>query len=88
MTPTARVRPVDRARAVALGWYWWVRGYYREGRRWLDRAVEQSPGPNSQLRAEALRMSGILASFDGDHVAAIKRFDEALALNHSLGDRL
>ncbi len=74
--------------AVALGWYWWVRGYYREGRRWLDRAVERSPGPNSQLRAEALRMSGILASFDGDHVAAIERFDEALALNHALGDRL
>jgi predicted ATPase/DNA-binding CsgD family transcriptional regulator/Tfp pilus assembly protein PilF len=74
--------------AVALGWYWWVRGYYREGRRWLDRAAEQSPGLNSRLRAEALRMSGILASFDGDHLAAIDRFDDALTLNHSLGDRL
>jgi predicted ATPase/DNA-binding CsgD family transcriptional regulator len=74
--------------SLALSWYWWVRGYYEEGRRWLDRAVEQSPELNSALRAEALRMSGILASFDGDHLAAVELFDEALALNHALGDRL
>jgi predicted ATPase/DNA-binding CsgD family transcriptional regulator len=74
--------------SLALSWYWWVRGYYGEGRRWLERAVEQSPEPNSALRAEALRMSGVLASFDGDHLAAVALFDEALALNHALGDRL
>jgi predicted ATPase/DNA-binding CsgD family transcriptional regulator len=72
----------------ALAWYWWVRGYFAEGRRWFDRALEQAPTPGSERRAEALRMSGILASFDGDHVAAVELFDEALAMHRSLGDRL
>jgi predicted ATPase len=72
---------------LALGWYWWVRGYYGEGRRWFDCALQQCPA-GSERRAEALRMSGILASFEGDHRAAVELFDEALALNRSLGDRL
>jgi predicted ATPase/DNA-binding SARP family transcriptional activator len=67
--------------------FWYVRGYYTEGRRWLDHAladVEEQPAP---LRAAALKAAGILATEQGDHDAGQNRAAEALRLYRGLDDR-
>jgi predicted ATPase/DNA-binding CsgD family transcriptional regulator len=74
--------------SLAMGWYWWVRGFFREGRDWLEQALRESADLDSAQRAEALRMAGTLASYDGDHEAAAVLFDETFALSRGLGDLL
>jgi predicted ATPase/transcriptional regulator with XRE-family HTH domain len=91
----------DRERAVRLGralwWFWSVRGYSSEGRRWLDRILDDAlplvEGATSkhaigpQLRsniATALLAAGHLALFQGDFVAARDRLGASLAIWHEL----
>jgi predicted ATPase/DNA-binding SARP family transcriptional activator len=67
--------------------FWYVRGYYSEGRRWLEHAladVQEQPAP---LRAAALKAAGILATEQGDHNAGQNRAAEALGLYRDLDDR-
>lgn len=40
--------------AAALTPFWKTRGYFREGQKWLQRAVDASPGAQPGLRARAL----------------------------------
>src|SRR6266540_2048445 len=56
----------------ALWWFWFVRGYASEGRRWLERVfdlVERIPAPAVAL-ARPLYGAGLLALFQGDYAAA------------------
>ncbi|CAN5191185.1 BTAD domain-containing putative transcriptional regulator [soil metagenome] len=73
--------------ASSIWWFWWVRGYAAEGRRWIDRVLREAgdiPGP---CRARCLLGSGALASAQGDHEAAIAAAREGLALARKSGDR-
>jgi predicted ATPase len=65
--------------AVALARYWSHRGYYAEGRRWLQAALAQVAKP-SQMRAEALLWAGRLARMQGDVEAARPLCLESLLL--------
>jgi len=59
----------------ALWWFWFVRGYASEGRRWLERVfdlVERIPAPAVAL-ARPLYGAGLLALFQGDYAAARAR---------------
>jgi predicted ATPase/class 3 adenylate cyclase len=73
--------------AMALTTFWDARGYWREGRRWLESLLAQ-PGVSSpsRLRATGLRAAGFLAWHQGDAAAAQRLFAVALAINRALGD--
>jgi len=72
--------------AGALWKFWWMRGYFSEGRfflRWvLARSVEAAPS----VRAKVLTGAGILAEAQGDYVSAVAHHQEGLAIYRSLGD--
>jgi predicted ATPase/transcriptional regulator with XRE-family HTH domain len=72
--------------AVALWWFWSMRGYSSEGRRWLDRILDfglpildlegiaqsKIQNPKSKI-AQALHAAGHLALFQGDFATARAR---------------
>ncbi len=69
--------------------FWYVRGYWREGRDWLRRALSETVGEaetesGRRMRATALAGLGWLADEDGSETAP---YTEALALYRALGDR-
>lgn len=76
----------------ALWRFWLVHGHLTEGRRWLERAIEQNGSPAgiggitgaspvvSAYRAKALHGLGGLAYTQGDLPAAQSAFGEAFAL--------
>jgi non-specific serine/threonine protein kinase len=72
--------------ATALAPFWWMRGYFAEGRRWLAEAAAASPAPTS-LRAQAIRAQSGIAWGQGDFVAALALDEESLAIARRMGDR-
>ncbi len=74
--------------AAALGYFWWARGYFSEGRRFLEdlvkRAPEGSTGPGT--RALALGWLGVLLLVQGEVARARGVLDEALAAARSAND--
>lgn len=85
----ARVRP-DGERGLqlagALGRFWYVRGHFDEGRRWLEGALAHATDASPALRARALRAAGLLAVEHGNHGQAVALSEEALALYRALGN--
>jgi predicted ATPase/class 3 adenylate cyclase/DNA-binding CsgD family transcriptional regulator/tetratricopeptide (TPR) repeat protein len=71
----------------ALSWFWFVRGYWSEGWRWLEAALglPQAQGRTAR-RAKALYGAGLLAGRTG-HPVARSLFEENLALARELGDK-
>jgi tetratricopeptide (TPR) repeat protein len=80
----------DNDTAVRLGWalqhFWWMRGSHREGRRWMEAALEHELPPG--LRARALLVAGSMAYARGDHPSAGEHWREALHLSRCEGDVL
>ena len=74
--------------AGALWKFWWMRGYFSEGRGFLERALANSGGVNPSLRAKALNRVGILAEAQGDYATATATYGEGLSIQKSLGDNL
>jgi len=74
--------------AARFGWalysFWWVRGYHREGHRWIEATLE-SPLPLA-LRARALVVAAIMAYAQGDYTTAEEHWEEAFRLSQSEGD--
>jgi predicted ATPase/class 3 adenylate cyclase len=64
----------------ALWQFWWVRGYYDEGRRWLETALAKD-GRASVARAKALEALGWLADDQGDIDRAVAAAEEGLSLS-------
>lgn len=81
-----------RQSGVALGigaalWrFWMTRGYLSEGRRWLERALEDETAPLPQ-RAAALSAAGSLAEHQNDFEPAEALHRQALAAWRAAGDR-
>ncbi len=73
--------------AGALGVFWGARGYYGEGREWLDKALSRSSMTASTLRAKALTRAGGLAIAQGDYLQARALLEDGLALNRQLEDK-
>jgi len=85
----AQTDPVASLRLSGALWkFWWMRGYFTEGRGFLERALTAGAGADPALRAKALSRAGILAEAQGDYVTAIARYEEGLSLHESLGDQL
>jgi len=66
--------------AGSLWQFWDMRGYYGEGRRWLEEALAKD-GRASVARAKALEGVGWLADLQGDIVRAVAAAEEGLRLS-------
>jgi predicted ATPase len=73
--------------ADALGWFWQVRGFVREGRYWLDLTLAQATNVAAPIRAGALVMAGFLAHEMVDLEVAQPMLEESLSLYQELGDK-
>jgi len=85
----------------ALWWFWYRRGHWHEGRRWLQQALALSPtgatagkpGENPEEReqmrwqAKALNGAGILAFYQGDYSQATTLSGASVAIFRQLGDK-
>ena len=66
--------------AGALWRFWYLRGYYSEGRRWLENALAKDGG-SSAARVKALKAVGWLADDQGDIDRAVAAVEEGLRLS-------
>jgi predicted ATPase/DNA-binding CsgD family transcriptional regulator len=76
--------------AGALQPFWLTRGYWSEGRRWLEEslAMEDSGGALAPaVRAKALYGAGALTRFQGDFARARMLLEQSLALYRALADK-
>jgi predicted ATPase/DNA-binding CsgD family transcriptional regulator len=73
--------------ASACGHFWYVRGYMREGRMRLERALELAPPEPTAARARALNELGRLVYVARDLPAAAMIAKEALGLWRAVKDR-
>jgi predicted ATPase/DNA-binding XRE family transcriptional regulator len=77
--------------AGSLRWFWWIRGYLREGRDWLLAflALDAADGggqARGPVRAKVLYGAGQLAFGQGDLAQATRLYGESLAAYRGLGD--
>ncbi len=73
--------------AGAVGRFWNMRGYFTEGRRWLEGALAGTGHDARTPRALALTSAGNLAYSQGDFGQAAALYEEALVLERELGDK-
>jgi predicted ATPase/class 3 adenylate cyclase len=64
----------------ALGWFWHVHSYYREGGAWLEEALALNPDDRSREKAGALWALSMIRSWKGDGVGARQLADQSLEL--------
>ena len=71
---------------AALHRFWWARGYLSEGREWCIRALGKAGAEaQTQERADALNVAGVLAYHQGDYPAARASDEESLADSAAIG---
>jgi tetratricopeptide (TPR) repeat protein len=68
-----------------LSGLWLAQGLYREGLRWLERALARSSQTASVARVQALIGAGMLAIFQGDYTRAELSLSEGLILASDVG---
>jgi predicted ATPase/DNA-binding SARP family transcriptional activator len=74
--------------AVAMRYFWRVRGYTEEGRRRLERGVELSPGVDDvELRARTLGEAAVMSFVAGDQERSRALWLEALPMFEAVGNR-
>ena len=69
----------------ALRWFGAARGYYGEGRRWLERALSEEGRTSAKARAKALDGGGWAASEQRDIEKAEAAAEEGLKLSEEAG---
>lgn len=73
--------------ACDLQQFWLIRGYFGEGRRWLQQSLDAaSSGTTPSARANALSALAIFACFSDDLESAERYEREALDLRTAIGD--
>ena len=73
----------------ALARFWQVRGHWKESRERLDHALAGPEADTSTFqRARGLNLAGVLAGLQGDPVSSRSLYEESLALNRKLGNKL
>lgn len=73
--------------AGALSWFWYMQGFFNEGRDFLERALAQSETSDAP-RAKALAGAGLLARRQGEQRRAALLLEESLALYWEQGDEV
>jgi predicted ATPase/DNA-binding XRE family transcriptional regulator len=76
--------------AARMGWalwlFWWLRGYQREGRGWMEALIERDLPEESRTIASAV--AGIMAYTQGDYEASQRHLQESLELSVRTGDKV
>lgn len=72
--------------AGSLWWFWYLRGHYTEGRRWLGRALARDPSKKLPARARALTGAGVMAFLQCDYDEAAALLEESVDLSRVTGD--
>ena len=83
-TPERAVQSMELAEALC--WFWLKRGYFREGRVWLERALTNGHSAPPALRARTLMALGFVTFFQGDFDRARALVEESAALGRTEGD--
>jgi predicted ATPase/DNA-binding CsgD family transcriptional regulator len=75
--------------AGALQPFWLARGYWSEGRRWLEESLTNDLGAkvDESVHAKALYGAGTLARFQGDFARARMLCEQSLALYRTLANQ-
>jgi predicted ATPase/DNA-binding XRE family transcriptional regulator len=77
--------------AARLGWalwlFWWIRGRFTEGRRWMEEVLSRGAAMPASARAKALFVAGTMASGQADFRSAELLLEESLSLFRQLGDK-
>ncbi|HLJ61020.1 MAG TPA: tetratricopeptide repeat protein [bacterium] len=75
-------------RLIGAAWrFWFVRGYFAEGRGWLESLLRVGESTPAVVRADALNAAGNLAVFgQGDYAAGRRFYEHGLALWKQTGD--
>jgi predicted ATPase/transcriptional regulator with XRE-family HTH domain len=71
----------------SLARYWYLRGYLREGRTWIERLLALPGQASAGVQAAALDGLGLLAWRQGDYQQAEGWFEQALVLYRQGGDQ-
>jgi non-specific serine/threonine protein kinase len=74
---------------AALAWFWGIRGYWTEGRTWLERALDGTAGSQfdrTPVRMRALQGAGWLAHVQNDGDSARKLLEESLSIAREADD--
>jgi non-specific serine/threonine protein kinase len=81
---------LDRALdfAGALWWFWVKRGFFAEGRQWLERAVEMAPESSPSRRAKAYAALANMTYFQGDFASMSTHARNSVSLGREAGDLL
>jgi DNA-binding CsgD family transcriptional regulator/Tfp pilus assembly protein PilF len=73
--------------AGTLHWFWYLRGHYSEGRRWLEAALATPMAAEDTLmHAAALAGAGVLAFAQGDFRAARDLLGRSIAIGRARND--
>ena len=70
----------------ALWVFWWLRGYQREGRRWMEELLEHNL--SASLRTIALAVAGTMDYTQGHYESCERRMQESLDLARGVGDQV
>ena len=70
----------------ALGWYWFMRGHWKEARRWLNMALDLSKDGNMGYRAKAIIRAGGMELIRGNLAGNTELVEDALVICREEGD--
>lgn len=73
--------------AMGLWWFWSVRGYWSEGRQWLEGMLAANDSSPAATRTTAFNRAAVLAFRQGDYQGAKALYEESLALSRKLAHR-
>jgi non-specific serine/threonine protein kinase len=73
--------------AGALFWFWYLRGHWVEGRKWLEAALVRSEDVEAAARIRAFEGTAMLARDQGDHAHGDALAAKGLALSREAGDK-
>jgi len=71
---------------ASLWWFWYVRGIYSEGRRWLDRVLAVPGGTEIPIRSKAMTGAGALSFLQCDYDEATAFLETSIGLARRHGD--
>jgi predicted ATPase/class 3 adenylate cyclase len=71
----------------AMSRFWYFRGFFTEGRAWLQELLEKGQSLSTRERAKLLSRMGMLVAAYGSAAEAVRLVEEGLALFSELGDQ-
>jgi predicted ATPase/serine/threonine protein kinase len=71
---------------AALWWFWYLRGFYSEGQRWLEQVLALPGGEQVPIRSKTMTGAGALAFLQCQYDEATKLLDAAIELSRVQGD--